>query len=363
MKVSILGGGNAAYAQAFHCVQLGHEVLIHVSEPFKSEVQAIIDTGCVEAIQRCEKSVSPLYGVSKISKVTTSMKEAVEFSNVLLVTIPAFGQRPTFEAALPYLTKDHVIVNLPGNLVFLEVTEIVKEKTSLDVKKDLPFTIVECSSIPYACRKTGGNKVFIIGTKTSMYAGVYPSSRTEAALSLIAPLFSLKLNPVKNVIEAALNNLNYLLHTPITIYNAGWIQAKKGDFEFYKEGATSGILRLMAALDEERIKVAKAAGFDVPTMLTIGKTIYSDTKSESLDDFIMNATQYETIKAPPSLNTRLITEDMNYAFVPIFKYLGGKYNVKTPIADAIITSAKYLSGFSMEAARKFENFPRDLSEI
>ena len=40
----------------------------------------------------------------------------------------------------------------------------------------------------------------------------------------------------------------------------------------------------MAALDEERMEIAKAAGYDVLPVLELTKGLYGDTKSENLEE-------------------------------------------------------------------------------
>lgn len=363
MKVSVLGAGNGGYALAFHLVQLGHEVLFFESDEFKEAIEPVQNAGCINALKECQGSTGEIHGVSKIAKTTTDIKEAMEFGNVAMLIIPSFGQGLVFEAALPYLTKDHIFISLPGNFAFLDYIKVMQKKSYTNDYLNIPFTLVETSSIPYACRKVDGNNVFVNGTKKMMHVGVYPSSRTQATVEKIKSLFSLNLIPNKNVIHTGLNNLNFLLHPVISLQNAGWIETKKGDFLFYNEGASPGVLRYLDALDQERLAIGKSFGFDMDNLLTVWSGWYGDTKSKTLEELIENAYFYSAIKAPPTLKNRYITEDINYVLAPIATYLAKKANIETPVAQALMTSAHVMTGLSVAPVRRFDEFPQDLSSI
>ena len=53
-----------------------------------------------------------LHGESRLSYTTTDIAEALGFSNILLLIVPAYAQAITFKSTLPYLTKQHVLVRL-----------------------------------------------------------------------------------------------------------------------------------------------------------------------------------------------------------------------------------------------------------
>lgn len=361
MKVSVLGAGNGGYALAFHLVQLGHEVLLFESGKFKDAIEPVQNTGCIVALKEIGDSQSVVHGVSKISISTTDIKEAIGFSNILMLIVPSFGQGPVFESALPYLTEKHILISLPGNFAFLEYLKIVKERSDLDVTKDLPFTLVETSTIPYACRKVEGNQVFISGIKAMLNAGVYPCSKTAETMKAISTLFVLNLQTSTNILEVGFCNLACVVHPSITIYNAGWIEGRKGDFGFYKDGASPAVLKLVTALDKERIAIAHALGFTVDSLLTGWAKWYGEKEVNTLEELV-GTKRYETIKAPSSLNSRYLTEDLNFILLPIVN-LARQYNVPTPVADAVVTSAKTLSGLSFQSARCFSTFPRHLKNL
>lgn len=140
-------------------------------------------------------------GTAKIHKATSDIKEAIEFGQVVIIIVPAFGQVPIFEMALPYLQEGQIFISMPGNFASLQYAKILKEKEN---KKRLYF--VDTDSIPYACRKLRENQVFISGMKNELNAGVFPAEATDHVLTTVQPLFTLKLKRANNVLEAGRTN-------------------------------------------------------------------------------------------------------------------------------------------------------------
>ena len=66
------------------------------------------------------------------------------------------------------------------------------------------------------------------------------------------------------MLEVDLLNMNAVMHPPLMIGNAGWIESTAGDFRIYREGAPPALSRLMEALDAERVALAGRLG--VPTV-------------------------------------------------------------------------------------------------
>ncbi len=61
-----------------------------------------------------------------------------------------------------------------------------------------------------------------------------------------------------SVLETALSNLNAVFHPTGMIMNAGWIEHTGGNFLFYREGITEAVGRVTAAVDAERMAIARA---------------------------------------------------------------------------------------------------------
>ena len=128
-----------------------------------------------------------------------------------------------------------------------------------------------------------------------------------------------------------------IFHPALTILNTGWIEFTHGDYQFYIDGASPSVAKVLSTLDRERVTVASSLGIRARTALEWLKLAY-DTSGEDLHEAIHNQPGYYGIKAPPTLNHRYIFEDVPMSLVPIAS-LGGRYGVSVRGMDAIIRLA------------------------
>ena len=63
-----------------------------------------------------------------------------------------------------------------------------------------------------------------------------------------------------NVLATSLENIGAVFHPALTILNAGWIEATHGDFEYYLQGITPSVAKVLERVDEERLAVARGLG-------------------------------------------------------------------------------------------------------
>jgi len=137
-----------------------------------------------------------------------------------------------------------------------------------------------------------------------------------------------------NVLNTGLNNMGAIFHPALTLLNMGWIEATHGDYQFYIDGVTPSVARVLEVLDRERVTVASSLGIRARTSLEWLKLAY-DTDGEDLHEAIHNQPGYYGIKAPPTLHHRYIFEDVPMSLVPIAS-LGKRYGVKVGAMESII---------------------------
>ncbi len=128
-----------------------------------------------------------------------------------------------------------------------------------------------------------------------------------------------------DVLHTGLNNMGAIFHPALTLLNAGWIEHTHGDYQFYIDGVTPSVARVLEVLDRERVTVASSVGIRARTSLEWLKLAY-DTEGEDLHEAIQNQPGYYGIKAPTTLNHRYIFEDVPMSLVPIAS-LGMRYGV------------------------------------
>jgi opine dehydrogenase len=140
-----------------------------------------------------------------------------------------------------------------------------------------------------------------------------------------------------NVLNTGLNNMGAIFHPALTLLNAGWIESTHGDYQFYIDGVTFSVARVLEVLDRERVTVASSLGIHARTAMDWLQMAYN-TVGEDLHDAIQNQPGYYGIKAPGTLNHRYIFEDVPMSLVPIAS-LGSRFGVSVRGIEAIIRLA------------------------
>ncbi|UCF89761.1 MAG: NAD/NADP octopine/nopaline dehydrogenase family protein, partial [Desulfobacterales bacterium] len=146
----------------------------------------------------------------------------------------------------------------------------------------------------------------------------------------------------KTVIETGFGHLTPLLHPPGCLLNAGRIERSHGEFYMYEEGMTPAVVRVIEALDRERIQIGKRLGVDLPTgvdMMVESGYGPRGTLWESLN----GSAGLTPVKGPPSLEHRYVTEDIPYGLVA-WASIGDAVGVETPIMDALIALGSVIMG-------------------
>lgn len=122
--------------------------------------------------------------------------------------------------------------------------------------------------------------------------------------------------------------------------NAGWIEHDI-DFQFYHEGATPSVTKVLEGVDNERVKVAEALGIRAITARQWLYMAYS-TEGRTLFEAMRKNAGYRGILAPRGLKVRYIEEDVPFSLVPIAS-IGKMLQVNTPTINSIIHLSSLLN--------------------
>ncbi|MBA1336223.1 MAG: hypothetical protein HPY66_2468 [Firmicutes bacterium] len=327
-KVAVLGAGNAGTTFSGHLAIKGFEVRLYEAPQFKQNLKAIIEKGGVEVTGVVE-------GFGRVEKATTDMKEAVSGADLILMAVPAFAHEFMMNEYLPHAEEGQIVVFLPGNYGDIRFYNLLKEK-GMEDKVDVAST----ASMIYACRRIEANKVKIMAIKYQMPVAVLPSRKTEKVVKALKELFE-EFVPAKNVLEVSLNNLNCVLHTPTSILNAGRIENTKGNFDFYWEGMTESVCRVLEAVDNERLCIGEKLGINLVSTKRMLYDFYG-LKGKDLHEIVTTSEVHGGSGSPGHLKHRYVVEDTLFGLVPISslgKYLG----CDTPNTDAVIRLASTLN--------------------
>lgn len=331
MTLTILGGGNTAFATAARLSLLGHDVTLYELPSFAAALDPIRQDGVIH-LKGAGGS-----GEARITCITTSAEEALTDAQLILLIVPAYAHTPFANACLPHLKAGQTVVFMPGTLGALTWARKLQEAGRAGI-----VTLAEVDTAPYVCRKTAPDTATIWGIVNGLGLGVFPSTRTEAVQALLEPLFpGIRLYP--DVMACGLSAMNPVVHPAGVLMNAGRIEFSRGEFYFYDEGVTPSVAKVIMAVDGERRAIGKALGYD----LTPVHEAFADAGFGPRGDLwatINGSWMLTRLKAPGSLESRWLTEDIPYGLAA-WSRVGAQFGVETPTMRALVDLASVVMGF------------------
>lgn len=357
-RFAVLGAGHGGTAMAGHLALMGFDVSLYNRSA--DRIRAIQESGGLEIL--ADNDTYP-HGFAILKTVTTNMSAAIAGRDILLAVLPATGHRFIAEELAPHLCDGQIIVLNPGRTGgALEVLNVIR---SQGCRADI--TVCEAQTLLYACRSLNPAQTKIFRIKNSVPVAAIPAHRTPAvvkALRIALPQFV----PGDNVMKTSLDNIGAIFHPAVTVLNAGRIESTNGDFDYYTEGITPSVAVILEKIDQERVSVAEALGFRAMTAREWLYIAY-DAAGRTLFEAMRNNRGYDGIKAPKTIFTRYISEDIPMSLVPIAS-LGHLVGVPTPTTDSIILLGSILhqtdfmasgrtvekmglSGMSLKSIRRF----------
>ncbi|HOH19648.1 MAG TPA: NAD/NADP octopine/nopaline dehydrogenase family protein [Anaerolineaceae bacterium] len=323
MKYTVIGAGHGGKAMAAHLAILGREVTLF--NRTYSHIEIIAQRGGIDL----ESYEGGPHGFGKLVQVTSDMETAVREAEVIMVVIPSSAHAEIARQMAPHLQDGQIVILHPGRTCGAIEFDAVLRQANCQAQ----ITLAEAETFIYASRSDGPAQARIFRIKEAVPLAAMPSIRTKEVLDTIKPVFPQYIDGV-NVLHTGLNNMGAIFHPALTLLNAGRIESTHGDFQFYIDGVTPSVARVLEVLDRERVTVASAVGIRARTAIEWLALAYNVT-GQDLDEAIHNQPGYYGIKAPNTLNHRYIFEDVPMSLVPIAS-LGERYGVSVNGMNSII---------------------------
>jgi opine dehydrogenase len=260
------------------------------------------------------------------------MRDAVANADIIMVVLPSTAHADVAASAAPHLRDGQIVILNPGRTGGALEFFLALRKNGC--KADV--TVAETETLLYASRSDGPAQARIFRIKEAVPLAALPATRTAQVLQAISSAYRQFIDG-ESVLHTGVNNMGAIFHPALTLLNAGRIESTNGDFQFYIDGVTPSVARVLEVLDRERVTVAAALGIRARTASEWLKMAY-DATGDTLYEAIHNQPGYYGIKAPPTLNHRYITEDVPMSLVPIAA-LGRRYGVSVTGIDSIIQLA------------------------
>lgn len=325
MKIAVIGAGNGGQSIAGYLALQGYETSLYDIDVQKMDI--LKQKGGIELTGRIE-------GFGKIDCITTDIAEAVKGATIVMVTTVANAHRAVAKSMAPYVEEGMTIILNPGRtcgaLVFNQTLQ-----TQGCTKR---YYLGEAQTLVYACRVIENGKVNIIGVKDEVFLSGLPASDTDYILSKINPMYPCFVK-ADNVLRTSLENIGAMFHPCVCLFNAATIE-RQDEFWFYRD-MTEQVARFIEKFDQERLAVGKAYGVDLLSVTEWIKFAYKDTEGDTLCERMKNNPAYHDIKAPGTIFTRQLTEDIPTGVLPIME-LGKAAGVEVPLLTSMVNTIEAL---------------------
>ena len=321
LQFAIVGAGHGGKAMAAHLAIKGFPVRLY--NRTLSKIDPIIKMHGIEL----EGEVT---GFGKIELASDNLGDIIKDADVIMVCVPAFAHAAIAERSAPHLKDGQIVLLNPGRTCgALEFINILRERGN-----DSEVIIAEAQTFIYASRGMGPASAKIFRIKQAIPVAAIPARKTDEALDKINEAFP-EFISATSVIETSFNNIGAVFHPAITILNASRIESTMGNFQFYIEGVTPSVAKILEEVDRERVEVANTLRcknvYTALEWMTMAYNVVEDT----LFDGIHSNPGYYGIMAPKTTNVRYITEDVPFSIVPISEF-GRVFGVNTKITDSLI---------------------------
>jgi len=340
--VAVLGAGNGGHAVAAHLALQGFRVNLFELPAFASRFENVAESKQIR-VEGIPGSQTALLNLA-----TTEIGRALDGAETIFIVTPAFGHRVMAEGCAPHVQNGQTICLMPGSGGSLEVARIFRRlKVTADV------VLAESTTLPFGARLKEPGVVSLFVQAMILPTGVFPAKKTAAVVENLKRYFPMIL-PARDILEAAINNPNPIVHPTAVLFNAARIEHSKGDFHLYAEGLTPAVARVFEALNGERIAVCRALGYKLYhwANLDFETAALGETEEEcrsrilcsSMDSCFGQNSILPGLKmrGPANLTDRYITEDVPFGLV-LTSTLGTLLRIPMPTHDAIIQLASVIN--------------------
>lgn len=332
LTFAVLGAGDGGKAIAAHLALNGFTVSLYN----RRDGRHYLDLTRIKAQGSIELE-GAVEGFGMLDVVSPDIGKVIKDADVIMVVTWAQNHPDVARACAPHLQDGQVILLNPG-----------RTGGALDFKRTLDergcrakIKLAEAQTLIFAARSTSFTRSRILGVKKRVPIAALPSSDTDYVLERVKQAYD-QFVPALNVLETGLNNVGTVIHPSITLLNCGRIESTEGDFEFYFEGATPSVCKVMEAVDSERLGVAHALGMEAMSTKDWLNFAYH-VQGRTLYEALHNNEVYRDIKSTSTLEHRYIFEDVPTGLVPIAS-IGEMLGVKCPSLKMLVSLASTMLG-------------------
>lgn len=331
--VMIMGAGHQGLAMAAHLGSEGVECrLWNRSEAHIADLAREGSVSCSGIVE----------GEVPVGTVSTSVRECL--APTVMVAAPSSAHRDIAGLLAPLVDGSFTVILNPGRtLGALDFVDALVEAGCAE----LPV-VAEAQTIVYTCRRDASRGVRIFALKDGVPMAGADAESTARALDVLPACIRGHFRAAASLVETSLGNVGMVLHCAPVLMNVGWIESERASFEYYYDGISPTIARLLEGIDAERLSVASAMGCPVEPLTGWLSRTYG-TRGSSLYEHLQSNEAYRGIDAPKTVRHRYVEEDVPNGLVPL-ESLGERFGVPTPLTSSVVTFACQVMGEDYRAS-------------
>ncbi|MHA1565606.1 MAG: NAD/NADP octopine/nopaline dehydrogenase family protein [Alphaproteobacteria bacterium] len=248
IRVGIAGAGAIAFGNAALLLQNKHDAMLW--SPSSTRTADLAKGATLIASGAVEGGFHP--------KIATDPKALVDFADVLLIALPAYGHKSVMDALAPLIQDKHtVIISSHASLGALYLSRILADRGMI-------VPIISWGTTITTGRQPDFTHAQVNTVRSQVDICTIPDRLSDQGLATCQALFGEKFVIRDGLLAISLSNLNPQNHMGIALANMTRMERA----ETWGQGLniTPNVGRLLEALDKERLAIAKELGLSVRTI-------------------------------------------------------------------------------------------------
>ncbi|EKU48973.1 NAD/NADP-dependent octopine/nopaline dehydrogenase family protein [Staphylococcus massiliensis] len=330
MKIAIIGSGNGAVTAAVDMTDQGHDVSLYCREQTIEKFDKAKALGGFHYNNEGESSFISFTNVSH------DIEHVLEGAEVVMLVIPSSHIEYYAEIMAPYIDDSQLIVfNMAASMGSIRFMNVLKKH---HIETQPKFA--EMNTLTYGTRVNFDTATVDLSLKVKkVYFSTYNKKDLNESFNTVKSFYP-SIRKEESLLRTNLENGNPEVHPGPTLLNVGRIDYS-GDFALYEEGITEHTVKLLHAIEEERLSLGRKFGYHLETAKEARiERGYLERKDDdkSLRYLFNNSPVFSQIRGPHQVENRYLTEDIAYGLV-LWSSIGKAIGVRTPNIDAVITIA------------------------
>lgn len=340
MRITVLGGGHGCYAAAVDLAEKGHEVRLWRRDA--EEFALVQQEGGITVTDHAGTRLVPTGTEPGQIDLCDALAEALAGAELIVIPLPALSHEDLAVRIAPLLTDGQVVFLPPGTFgSYVFARAMVEAGNTCDV------AFAETGTLPYLARKHGRAGVVISGYATRLPTGVFPKRLAESAFRVLRAAYP-SVEPIEDALSGALMNAGPIIHPPLILMNAGPLEHFPS-WDIHNEGTQPSIRAVTTALDNERIALREALGYQAPHFPL------ADHYASDGDEWMYGRAAHEKLTDSGDWRENIDLKKHRYMLedtrlgLSLLVSIGRWARVDMPVAQGLLSMASAVSGIDLYA--------------